>query len=130
MAIVESLAGTGKEYLEAQVREKGGRAHFQVALDEGVNRDYGWAFDLPLDGFAPISSLRMAGTKTVSSMAGTVKQYVPVQIRPYPGGKLHVQAKSNAAIGACEARRAYGVATNLDASSEVLATAAELLGLF
>lgn len=124
--LVESLAGTGKAYIAAQVREKGGRAHFQVSCPT-VNRSYGWAFDLPLDGFSPLTALKLSGASLVPSLAGTGRMYLPVQIRPYPGGVLHVQAGSEAAIGACPERRAYGVATNIPAPSEVLAQAASLI---
>lgn len=115
----ESLAGTGKSYVVAQVRPKGGRVHFQVEGKQ-VNRDYGWAFDLPYEGFGPLNALFLNDAETVPSLAGTDARYLEVQIRPRSGGVMHVQAESNAPVPASPARRAYGVACDLQASTEIL----------
>jgi hypothetical protein len=125
--LVESLAGTGQTYIEAQVRLRGDQVHVQVPWPTHINRSYGWVFDLPTDGFAVITALKAKGTKTVPSLAGTDQRYVPVQFKPTSGGKLHVQVPSHIKLYCSGGARSYGAATDLSAPPEVIAQAAMMI---
>jgi hypothetical protein len=80
--MAESLAGTGKTYIEVQVREKAGKIHVQGAGDGG-NRSYGVADDFPITEAVVRYTLRMPATE--ASLAGTCQKYVPVQARARKG---------------------------------------------
>jgi hypothetical protein len=78
----ESFAGTGKTYVELQVREKNGKIHVQ-GIGEGGNRSYGVADDFPITDGVSKYTLRMPAT--LESLAGTCQKYVPVQARARKG---------------------------------------------
>ncbi len=122
----ESLAGTGRTYVTAQVRVREEEVHFQV-YGPSVNRSYGWAFDLPLDSSGNIlHALCLLGAETVSSLANTGRAYLPVQIYPYEDC-LHVQVELDFTIPDHEASRSYGAAVDLPAPDFLLERLSEII---
>lgn len=112
MKRVESLAGSGKAYVAAQVRARGEYLHIQ-AEGPSVNRPYGISADLRPDSKlkSKLKVLKWLSSQphTLTSLAGTGAKYVPAQLR-LEGDKIRVQVRGS------PLNRRYGLAFEVDAN--------------
>lgn len=119
--IAESLAGTGKRYLLAQVRERDGKMHVQLLAPgmAGCNRLYGMSFDV---GLSATAEQAIAGSLVkAKSQAGTSPIYALAQVNVRPTDILHFQVLGS------EVNREYGASFNVGVSTEIADSIASLL---
>lgn len=112
-----SYAGTGQKYINAQVRVKDGRINLQIPGPKN-NRDYGAAGSFSvseefLDFLGEVSQNFVR-----PSLAGTLQNYIPVQLRLREDG-VHVQVNHYGAPSEA-ANRSYGFAETLHGRPEWL----------
>lgn len=120
-----SLANTGKRYVSAQatvIRYPFPQVHIQIAGQRG-NRSYGFAVNLgDPELFAYVKAELDIASRTLSSLAGTGKQYIPCQLRIWDETRVNVQ------IAGHEGNRGYGNAAKI-ANAEAWAYLADVNGI-
>ena len=120
-----SLAGTGKRYVSAQatvIQYPFPLVHVQIAGQHG-NRSYGFAVNLgDPDLFAYVKAELDIASRTLSSLAGTGKRYIPCQLRIWDKTRVNVQ------IAGHEGNREYGNAAKI-ANAEAWAYLADVNGI-
>lgn len=101
-----SLAGTGKDYVLGQIREKDGGVKIQIA-GPNVNRDYGYTDEVSCcDSFLAFLNEQDA---FLPSLAGNSSElYTPARFKFLEGNRVHIQ------VAGSNGNRDYGYATDLD----------------
>jgi hypothetical protein len=110
--IVESLAGTGKRYVQLQARIKEDYLHVQVVAPNAKdrNRPYGLSTDVtPPNDILVYFKQATKVTDLLDSQANTKRQYLPMQATTIGyGNEVHLQARDG------KLNREYGLAFNIE----------------